>query len=136
MPRTDTTTEQFKEANGKPRSDGPSVNRVILVGRCSADAELRYTAKGTAYTRLNIATSYRGEVQFTDVVAWHQAAEFAGKYLAKGRLVYCEGWLKTHKWQAEDGTTRRSVEVVADTLRALTPPRPKDQPEGAVEEGA
>jgi single-strand DNA-binding protein len=56
------------------------------------------------------------------VVVWRQLAEFAGQYLAKGRMVYVEGRLHGRSWQAENGTTRRSVEVVADDLQALDRP--------------
>ncbi len=132
MPRTSTTTQQAsKEATGRPRPSAPSVNRVILVGRLTADSELRYTSKGIAYARLSIATNDRsGGPEFHDVVAWRQRAEFAGTYLTKGRLVYVEGWLHGRTWQAENGTTRRSVEVIAETLRALTP-RPEQQESAA-----
>jgi single-strand DNA-binding protein len=77
---------------------------------------------------MTVATNDRNEPQFHECVAWRAAAEFAGKFLMKGRLVYLAGWLHGRSWRAEDGTMRRSVEVVAETLRALTP-RPQQQEE-------
>ena len=128
MPRPSTTQPAEQEVKERPRSSGPSVNRVILVGRLTADPELRYTTKGIAYTRMSLATNDQSEPEFHEVVSWRQTAEFAGKYLTKGRLVYVEGRLHGRTWQTEDGTTRRSVEVIAETLRALTP-RPQEQQE-------
>ncbi len=72
---------------------GPVVNRVVLVGRLTADPELKYMSTGILYTRLGIATNTRPEPEYHDVVIWRRLAEAAGKYLAKGRLVYVEGWL-------------------------------------------
>ena len=80
---------------------------------------------------MSVATNDRSEPEFHDIVAWRQAAEFASTYLTKGRLVYVEGWLHGRTWQAENGTTRRSVEVIAETLRALTPREPEQQESGA-----
>ena len=47
-------------------------------------------------------------------------AEFACRYLGKGRLVYVEGRLQSRTWQATDGSTRRTIEVVANRLQALS----------------
>jgi single-strand DNA-binding protein len=60
------------------------------------------------------------------VVLWRQLADFAVNYMAKGRLVYVEGRLRTRTWDAADGTKRRSVEVVADRFQALSSRRPAD----------
>jgi single-strand DNA-binding protein len=69
-------------------------------------------------------------------VVWRQHAEFAGKYLAKGRLVYVQGRLHGRTWQAENGTTRRSVEVVAEDLQALDrPPAEGEQAAAQHDEG-
>jgi single-strand DNA-binding protein len=45
---------------------------------------------------------------------------FACQYLTKGRLVYVEGRLSSRQWQATDGSTRRTVEIVANRLQALS----------------
>ncbi len=54
------------------------------------------------------------------MVLWGQLADFATTYLGKGRLVYVEGWLQSRQWQAADGTTRRTVEIIANRLQALS----------------
>lgn len=103
------------------RRRGPSVNRVTLVGRLAADPELRYTSTGIGVATLRLATNDREQAEFHDVVVWRHLAELAGSFLAKGRLVYVEGRLHGRSWEAQDGTTRRSVEVVADSLQILSP---------------
>jgi single-strand DNA-binding protein len=54
------------------------------------------------------------------VLLWAQLADFAMSYLGKGRLVYIEGRLQSRQWKATDGTTRRTVEIIANRLQALS----------------
>jgi single-strand DNA-binding protein len=54
------------------------------------------------------------------VVLRGHLADFATSYLSKGRLVYVEGRLQSRSWQAADGSTQRSVEIVARRLQALS----------------
>ena len=115
---TKTTTENT-ETKRSPR--GTSINRVILVGRMVATPELRTTASGVHVTTARIVTNDREQPEFTDVVLWRQLADFATKYMVKGRLAYIEGRLQTRTWEAADGTKRRTVEVVADRFQALSP---------------
>jgi len=96
-----------------------SVNQVILVGRLVANAELRETASGKHVTTVRVATNGRTGAEFHDVVLWGQLADFACQHLGKGRLVYVEGRLQSRQWQAADGSTRRTTEVVASRLQAL-----------------
>jgi single-strand DNA-binding protein len=104
----------------KPTSRRDSVNQVILVGRLVAAAELRETASGKHVTTVRVATNSRSGAEFHDVVLWGQLADFASQHLAKGRLVYVEGRLQSRQWQGQDGGTRRTVEIVANRLQALT----------------
>lgn len=115
---TKTTTETTET---KRSSKGTSVNRVILVGRLVATPELRTTASGIHVTTVRIATNDREQPEFHDVVLWRQQAEFASTYMTKGRLAYIEGRQQSRTWEAADGSKRRTVEVVADTFKALTP---------------
>lgn len=111
------------------------VNKVILVGRLTADPDVRSLPTGTQVTNLRIATNTYGgkeedgtRKEFTDfhtVVCFNRTAEIAGSYLRKGRLVYIEGRLQHRSWDAPDGTKRHSTEVVVDTLQLLGP-RPAD----------
>src|SRR5713101_8085772 len=112
------------------------LNKVILIGRLATDPELKYTPSGVAVTSFRIAVDRRmspnaageKETDFIDIVAWRQSAEFAANYLNKGRLVAVDGRLQIRNWVAQDGTKRRSAEVVANDLRSLE--RPRD-PSGA-----
>lgn len=113
------------------------LNRIIIIGRLTRDPELRYTADGTPVASLGVAVdrsrkSRDGEKQtdFIDVVAWRHSAEFASNYLTKGRLVAVEGRLQIRDWVAQDGTKRRSAEIVADNLQGLDRPRDGGAPGG------
>ena len=108
------------------RSD--SVNQVTLIGRLVAAPELRETASGKHVTTARVATNGRNQAEFHDVVLWGQLADFATSYLAKGRLVYVEGRLQSRQWQAADGSTRRTVEIVASRLQALSPKSASEAP--------
>lgn len=57
---------------------------------------------------------------FHIILLWGQMADFATRYLTKGRLVYVAGRLSSRQWQATDGTTRRTVEIVANRLQGLS----------------
>jgi single-strand DNA-binding protein len=102
------------------------LNRVILIGRLTADPDLRYTGSGlpVANFRLAVDRSFKsasGERQtdFINIVAWRQRAEFAANYLTKGRLVAVDGKLQIREWTTQDGQRRQTAEVVADELRGL-----------------
>jgi single-strand DNA-binding protein len=112
------------------------INRVILIGRMCFDPELRYTPSGIAVCNFRIAVDRRlpnaqgeREADFIDIVAWRQSAEFVSNYLSKGRLIAVEGRLQVRQWTTTDGQRRRTVEVVADNLRALDRPREEGERE-------
>ncbi|MHB0997813.1 MAG: single-stranded DNA-binding protein [Armatimonadota bacterium] len=111
------------------------LNRVILIGRLANDPELKYTPSGIAVATFTIAVNRmpnsqgEREADFIPIVAWRQSAEFAANYLTKGRLVAVEGKLQIRSWVAQDGTRRKSAEVVADNLRSLD--RPKEHGEAS-----
>lgn len=103
------------------------MNTVALIGRMVADPELKYTPNGVAVCQLRIAVDRRfkpkaeGEaaVDFFDVTAWQQSAEYASKYLAKGQRVAVTGRLQQRSWVQQDGQKRSKVEVVAEHLQGL-----------------
>ena len=120
------------------------VNSVVLVGRIATDPEMRYTQSGTAVTNFRIAVDRRGrrgddqgqgaqqpEADFLDVVTWREQAEFVGTYLKKGALIAVEGRLQARTWEAQDGTRRRQVEVVASRVQALESRAQREQREAA-----
>ncbi|MFH0731747.1 MAG: single-stranded DNA-binding protein [Candidatus Omnitrophota bacterium] len=109
-----------------------SLNKVFLIGNLTRDPELRYTPSGLAVTTFTIAanrsyTTKTGEkkedVTFMRVVTWGKRAEICAEYLNKGSLVFAEGRLQNRQWQAQDGTQRNTVEVVANNIQFLGTPK-------------
>ncbi len=106
-----------------------SVNKVILIGNCGRDPEVRYAPSGTAICNVSIATSSRrkdkasGETiedtQWHRVTFYERLAEIAGEYLKKGRPVYIEGRLKYGKYTDKDGIERNTVDIVAEQMQLL-----------------
>lgn len=100
-------------------------NRVELIGRLGRDPEMRYTAEGHAVTTISMATDrparagVEPETDWHQVIAWRKLGEFAGEYLAKGRLVFVAGRLTYRSWEARDGQRRRTAEVVASEIILL-----------------
>jgi single-strand DNA-binding protein len=118
------------------------LNRIVLIGRLTADPELRYTPSGVPVVSFRLAvdrpfSSSSGEKQtdFINIVAWRQNAEFAANYLTKGRLVAVEGRLQVRQWTTQDGQRRQTAEVVVDRLQGLDRPR-EAAAEQPSEEGA
>lgn len=106
------------------------MNVVALIGRLTADPELRYTPSGVAVTTFTIAVDRRfknesGEKQtdFFDVVAWRQRAEFASNYLGKGQRIAVQGSLQQRSWVQQDGQKRSKIEVVAENIQGLDKPQ-------------
>jgi single-strand DNA-binding protein len=106
----------------------PSLNRIVLVGRLTRDPELRSTASGTAVANFTLAvdrqrSNAQGERQadFIRIVVWGKQAETCTSYLSKGRLVAVDGRLQISAYQGQDGQNRTSAEVVAESVRFLSP---------------
>ena len=106
-----------------------SGNKVILVGNCGRDPEVRYAPSGAAICNISIATSSRrkdkssGETvedtQWHRVTFYDRLAEIAGEFLKKGRPVYVEGRLKYGKYTDKDGIERNTVDIVATEMQLL-----------------
>lgn len=96
-----------------------SFNKVILMGRLTADPELKETQGGATVTSFNIAVDRRytkGEdkqADFITIVAWRQSAEFICKYFGKGSAILIDGELQTRSWTDQQGQKRYATEVVA-----------------------
>jgi single-strand DNA-binding protein len=117
-----------KDSSAAQRSRGPSLNNVQLIGRLAADPEVRPIANGGQVGTLRIATSWQDRTEYHTLVVFGSQAKFAGDYLTKGRLVFAEGRLQARQWTAQDGTQRRTTEVIAHTLQALGPLPKRDEP--------
>ena len=106
-----------------------SVNKVILMGNCGRDPEVRYLPSGQAVANVSIATtSRRKDKSSGDVIEdtqWHRVtfyerlAEIAGEYLKKGKPVYIEGRLKYGKYTDKDGTEKNTCDIVATEMQLL-----------------
>src|ERR671917_163608 len=107
------------------------VNKVILVGNATRDAELRHTQSGKAVTGIRLATNRlvngQEETQFHTVVCWDRLAETTSKYVKKGDPLYVEGRLQYRSFQDEEGKERGVAEVVASHVQFLG--RPKAGPD-------
>ena len=95
------------------------LNRVIIMGRCTSDPELRRTGNGTAVTSFTLAvdrdfSKEEKKADFINCVAWRQTGEFISKYFAKGRMMVVDGRLEMRDWTDKDGNKRTSAEVVVD----------------------
>ena len=105
-----------------------SVNRVVLVGNLTRDPELRHTPSGMPVCSLRIAVNSRqkqadgqwGEKpNYFSVTVWGNQGESCAQYLSKGRPVAIDGRLDWREYQAQDGTKREAIEIVADSVQFL-----------------
>lgn len=103
-----------------------NLNKVFLLGRLTADPQLRVTPTGHQVATFSVATNRiwndrvtgrREEVEFHNIVVWGRQAEVAQKFLAKGGLVLVEGRLQTRSWDDKQGQKRKSTEIVADRIQ-------------------
>jgi single-strand DNA-binding protein len=101
------------------------LNRVTLVGRLTRDPELRHTQGGNAICSIRLAVSSRARDEagnwgdksnYFDVTVFGRQAETASTYLAKGRRIGVDGRLQWREWQAQDGSKRQNVEVIANDV--------------------
>lgn len=96
------------------------INKAILVGRLTADPELRTTQSGISVCSFSVAIDRRfttgGERQtdFINCVAWRQTAEFVSKYFNKGKLIGVDGSIQTRNYEDKQGNKRVAVEVSVD----------------------
>ena len=86
------------------------LNKVILMGRLTADPELRQTPNNIATTSFNIAIDRpyqkdkERQADFITCVAWRQSAEFISKYFSKGKMIIVEGALRTRTYEDKNGS--------------------------------
>ena len=98
------------------------LNCAVIMGRLTADPELRQTPSGVAVTRFTVAVD-RGYVKageerkadFITVVAWRQTAEFVTRYFSKGSMIAVQGAIQTGSYE-KDGVKRSTFEIIADNV--------------------
>ena len=105
-----------------------NINRVVLVGNLTKDPELRHTPSGTAVCSLRVAVNSRrrdesgqwvDKPNYFDVSIFGNQAESSAQYLSKGRPVGIDGRLDWREWEAQDGSKRQAVQIIAESVQFL-----------------
>ena len=105
-----------------------NINRVVLVGRLTRDPELRHLPSGSPVLQLGLAVNGRQQDEagnwvdkpnFFDVKVYGNQAEMLSQHLSKGRRIGIDGRLDWRSWEAQDGSKRSKVDVVAQSVQFL-----------------
>lgn len=103
------------------------MNKLTIIGNLTRDPESRTTGSGSTVCSFTVATNRRRtqgsnqpEADFFRVNAWNALGENCQKYLAKGRKVAVIGRVSVSTYQANDGTTRASMDVMAEDVEFLS----------------
>ncbi len=99
------------------------LNQVALMGRLTADPELRRTPSNISVTTFSIAVnrSYvkqgsERQTDFIDIVAWRNTADFICKYFRKGQMMALDGSIQTRTYTDKEGRNRKAFEIVANNV--------------------
>ncbi len=104
-----------------------SINKVILIGNVGQDPAVK-SFEGGKRASFSLATSetYLGrngekvtQTEWHNIIVWRALADVVDKYVKKGSQIYVEGKITNRSWEDNDGTTRHSTEIVAETIRLL-----------------
>lgn len=100
------------------------VNKVILIGNATRDAELRHTGSGKSVSSIRLATNRKvgegEETQFHNVVCWEGLAETTSRCVKKGDPLYVEGRIQSRSFHDEEGAERGIIEIVASDVQFLS----------------
>jgi single-strand DNA-binding protein len=104
-----------------------NINRVVITGNLTADPELRSTPSGTPVCNLRIACNTRrkedaewvDKPNYFNITVWGAQGENVARYLTKGRPVAVDGRLEWREWEAQDGSKRQAVDIIADSVQFL-----------------
>ena len=112
------------------------LNKVMIIGYTGRDAELRYTANGTALSDFSVAVSRRwrsrqtgemeDETEWFNVTLFGDQAERISQYITKGKLLYVEGRLRTRNWDDDQGVRHYRTELIANNVDFLDRRRDQD----------
>lgn len=122
------------------------LNCAVIMGRLTADPELRTTGNGIPVCTISVAVdrNYQREGQerptdFLTVVGWRQTAEFIAKHFRKGQMIAVQGEIQTRKYEDKKGNKRTAVEIVADNVsfcgskeQGETPKTPYNAPQSNI----
>ena len=104
------------------------MNSVALIGNLATDVEVRELGPDKKVASFLLAVSRAGKdagADFVQVCTWDRQAETCAEYLAKGRRVAVDGYLRSHSWE-DEGKRRTAVEVVARGVQFLDGPRSEE----------
>ncbi len=103
-----------------------NLNKVFILGRVTADPQVRSTPTGQQVANFSIATnrvwndrsgSRQEETEYHNVVVWGRQAEIASQFLSKGSLILVEGRLKTRSWENQQGQKQKTTEIICERLQ-------------------
>ena len=104
------------------------INCAVIMGRLTAEPELKTTTSGTSVTSFTVAVdrSYvrpgeERQTDFINVVAWRQTAEFVERYFSKGSMIAIQGSIQTRNYEDKNGQKRTAVEIIADNVSFCGP---------------
>jgi single-strand DNA-binding protein len=122
-----------------------SVNKVILVGNCGRDPEIRYLPSGQAVANVSVATTSRrkdrNSGEMVEETQWHRVtffdrlAEIVGEYVKKGNPIYVEGRLVYRKFTNKDGVEQNATDIIATEMQLLGSRQGMGAPSGGDEDG-
>jgi single-strand DNA-binding protein len=105
------------------------LNKIMIIGNCGRDPEMRYTPSGAAVTKFSVAVSrswksqegeQHEETEWFSVDCWGKLAEIANQYVTKGKQVYIEGRLSSHSWDDKNtGEKRFGLDIRATDMVLL-----------------
>ncbi len=109
-----------------------SLNKVMIIGNCGSDPEMRFTPSGNPVTSFSVAVNDKfGDTETTEwfnVVAWKKLAETCNQYLVKGQQVYVEGRQQTRTWDDKEGQKHYKAELIANKVLFLGKRKQEDAP--------
>lgn len=103
-----------------------NLNKVFILGRLTADPQLRTTPSGQSVASFGVATNRvwtdksgakQQGVEYHNIVAWGRQAEIINQFLSKGGLVLIEGRLQTRTWQDQQGQSRKTTEIICEKMQ-------------------
>lgn len=99
------------------------MNKIILIGRMTKNAEVRYTQSNKAVAQFSLAVNRLGnkETDFINIIAWDKLGEIVQKYTHKGSLIAVEGRLQTRTYEDNNSNRKYITEVVANNINLLEP---------------
>ena len=103
-----------------------NLNKVFLIGRLTADPQLRATKTGQNVAVFSLATNRvwndknnqkQEQVEYHNIVVWGRQAEVAAKFLLKGQMAYVEGRIQSRDYEDKSGVKRKVTEIVAERIQ-------------------